>query len=153
MTWGYGKAAPSFFPSSEGNGFLNLVQLVPCSCVTSCHVLFPQDVTWRFLTTRSSRLCWRSQWIRASKPCTSWPGCARFGWASSRDGEQNTGGRRWPALPAGSSCISTGPCSGWTRSWRKWAPRVFVVPASPKETAPGAGGGNRDSGKWNWLNP
>lgn len=80
----------SFHPQREMDF---LIWFSECLVLVShlVHVLFPQDVTWRFLTTRSSRLCWRSQWIRASKPCTSWPGCARFGWASSRDGEQNTG--------------------------------------------------------------
>lgn len=41
--------------------------------------------------------------------------------------------RRWPAPPAGLSCTSTAPCSGWTRCWHKWAPRAFAAPASPRE--------------------
>lgn len=29
------------------------------------------------------------------------------------------------------------PCSGWTRSSRRWAPPASAAPASPKETSPG----------------
>lgn len=42
------------------------------------------------------------------------------------------GGRLSQALLAGSSCIWTVPCSGWTRFWPRWVPRLHAAPVCPK---------------------
>lgn len=43
------------------------------------------------------------------------------------------GGRLSQALLAGSSCIWMVPCSGWTRFWPRWVPRLHAAPVCPKQ--------------------
>lgn len=50
-----------------------------------------------------------------------------------RAGGLSTTGRTWPAPPAGSKCTCMDLCSGWTRSWPRWALHTTPSPQCPNQ--------------------
>lgn len=54
----------------------------------------------------------------------------------SRDGEQSTTGRTWPAHPAGLRFTCTVPCSGWIRCSPRWDPPITPYRLSPRLHCP-----------------
>ena len=81
---------------------------------------YRQGAISTFLTIRILRTFCPRQCIEDLRPCTSSQECAPFELALSRAGEQSTGARVSQAHHVGSSSVSTGPYSGWTKSLCKW---------------------------------